>query len=543
MSGMSERQGGTFLPAHGGAAANCEAQAHRLYFEQYQWAPALRLWELRARLGPPTLESQFALAHCRIVNDVDAGLPTLGLAEPATASDGRIAGYAELARMCAWGYANGGDGAHAARLTRLVTAVDPHLRSVYEEQILRPGQAGALPAPSRDPDPLPFEREPLSDAEAVRLLERHRDTRVLLLMRTVDYARADMEATLCRVLRVSVEQLGLPVAVLESHALDPAGCAALAGRLRETIAAFRPTVIVCGEPLVSGAVMVPEVAADVFAELAAARRQGCKVVGSYWDAWYDGMPGFFTAMLEHLDAIHVIFPGLLRRVSPAVAARTFCYPFPWHDPRPTEARGAPQRLRGSFAGTRTWANQSRAAWCAEIVRAGLPVDLQLAAPDKPRSAAAYAEALAGYAVTVNLTARSSGDRVFTLRTVEAPWFGSLLLEEDSDDTRYFMRPFEHYVPFATFDELAGRLDILLNDEPRRLRIARAGTAWVHDKFGARPFWARLLRQLHGDGPASPPPASSIPTPPITVPTVALDVPHSAATYAAFARPLVPLDAR
>jgi hypothetical protein len=369
------------------------------------------------------------------------------------------------------------------------------------------------------------------------VLERHGRPRVLLFMSTQDFVRPGMEAVLCRVLRLSLDALGCAVTTVESHALDDAQRANLAGQLRDTIAAFRPTIILCGELRLTGASADAALAADLLAELHAARRGGCKVVGSYWDSWYDGMPAFLDGLRPHLDAIHVIFPGVLRRLPPAVAAKTFCFPFPWHDPRPPEAVAAPQHLRASFVGNRSWANQSRVAWCAEIVRAQLPVDLQLVPPKEPRSASAYAEALAAYAVTVNLTARSSGDRVFTLRTVEAPWFGSLLLEEDSDDTRYFMRPFEHYVPFATFAELEGRLRRLLSDAASRTRITRAGTAWVQQQFGALPFWARLLRQLHDAAPAS------MPAAPAGVPPVPVRIPSSPGTYADLARALIPVEAR
>ncbi|MBV8168059.1 MAG: glycosyltransferase family 1 protein, partial [Alphaproteobacteria bacterium] len=417
-------------------------------------------------------------------------------------------------------------------------------------QIFPHGAGASLPEPAHDPAPLPFERDALPNDAAERLLERHGRPRVLLFMSTRSPVRPDLEAPLWQSLRRSAEALGCAVATVESHALDATERTTLAARLREAIAAFRPSVIVCQELLLTGATQAPEIAAAVLAELAAARRTGCKVVSSYWDSWYDGIPTLFADMLDQLDAIHVIFPGVIRRLSPAVADKVFCYPFPWRDPRPPdvlrEARDAPQRLRGNFAGNRSWANQSRVAWCAEIVRAGLPVDLQVAAPKNPRSDSAYAEALASYAVTVNLTARSNGDRVFTLRTVEAPWFGSVLLEEDSDDTRYFLRPYEHYVPFATFDELAGRLDVLLTDEARRARLRRDGAAWVQRHFGALPFWSRLWRQLHGDAPAAQPPESRPPSAPparVSVPPLTVRIPSSAETYAALARPLVPMEAR
>ena len=71
----------------------------------------------------------------------------------------------------------------------------------------------------------------------------------------------------------------------------------------------------------------------------------------------------------------------------------------------------------------------------------------------------------------------------------------MLLEEANEDTAYFLRPHDHFVPFSTLRELEARLDELLGDAAHRQRIARAGQDWVRRHFTGRQFWAQLLRRL------------------------------------------------
>ncbi|MEJ0069519.1 MAG: hypothetical protein WDO24_13195 [Pseudomonadota bacterium] len=102
-----------------------------------------------------------------------------------------------------------------------------------------------------------------------------------------------------------------------------------------------------------------------------------------------------------------------------------------------------------------------------------------------------------YAMTISFTSRSNHRRVLTSRTMEGPLFGMLLLEEFAEDTTYFLRPFEHYVPFSSLVELAGRLEQLIA-EPGVARGDRA----ARQRLGATPlhgrhFWARLYHHLYG----------------------------------------------
>jgi hypothetical protein len=529
------------VPALDSASAACDAEAHRLYFECHDGLAALARWRLRAVLGPPTIESQLALAHCEIEAGIDAELPEIGVRQPAAPSDGRLRDYAEFILSCAWTHFRAGDAIRASKLARLVAAVDPHFKSIYEEQIVAAPNAAArgIPEPVPRSEPLPFERGVrLSDDAARGLLARHRGRRLLLFTSQYDGAADEaFENQPCRALRVTLTRLGFDVTVVESQKLTADEHVRLPDTLRGAIAAFRPDIIVCSDLLVSGATAYRQLQDPILSVLEEARRRfASKLVLTYTDGWYDGVPALFEALAGRADLFHVTFSGLLDRVPPAVAARTFCYPYPLYDPRPSGAAEHAQQLRAGFVGGISWANLSRLVWFAEIQRAGLPVDLYVRGREgsdvAAKSAVEYATLCGNYAVSLNLVARVNGSRIATGRSVEMPYFGSLLLEESSDDTAYFMTPYEHYVPFDSLAELSERLGILLADAPLRDRITRAGGAWVRRHFGGLHFWARLLRQLYEV--EAPPPQPSGDYRSITV-----NFPHSAQSYFALARALAP----
>jgi hypothetical protein len=475
------------------------ALAHRAYFLRRDWRTALALWRAVAATGTATIEAAFAIAHCRIELAEPDELRTIAIADAPTASTGWLEAYAHLVRTRAFHWLTAQDPVRAAQLTRLLAVADPHLAEIYRDAVLPSAvRAPTVVTPAASAAPLPFQRAlPLDDDDVETVLARHRGRRVMLLV--PDYLEVGgqrVELDIHRVLR-DVATLGMAVTVVNNYTVPPAEWPRFAELLGARIAAFRPDILIYQEMLLWGVSADPQVQPGLLDVLDAARRDfDTRVVFTYPDAWYDGMESLLESALELCDVFHVTHPAMLQRVSPALAAKMWCAFYPMVDPREPPAAPVEQVARAAFVGSINWVNTSRLVWWTEIARAGLPVDLYPTTSAIQRTPAQYADLLARYAIGLSFTTRTNGRRILTGRAAETPFYGSLLLEEESADTAYFMRPFEHFVPFTNLAELAARLEELLADPGLRHRIAGAGHAWTRRHFGTRPFWARLLRKLY-----------------------------------------------
>jgi len=507
------------------------AAAHQAYFVQRDWPAALELWRAAEAGAPHSLDVRLALTHCRIECADPAELATISIGDIPPARGGWLDQYGHLVRTRAFHWLHAREPARAAQLTRLLAVADPHIARFYQEAIIPRGAPTPITPPARaDAEtPLPFQRElALDDATAEALVERHRARRILLVVRGYqETGQGVVESDVCRLLR-GVAQFGVATELFDSHPRAPDARTEFAMALRAAIAAFQPDIIIYDDLLVSGPSADPTTQPLILELLDAARRSfGARLVLTYLDAWYDGMEALIETAAGLADLVHMPHPGLLARVPPALAARIFCYPYPVRDlRRPAYIRDVPLPL-ATFIGSINWANMSRLVWWAEIARLHLPVDLYPTLSPSIRVPSHYAELMGSYAISINLTRRANERRILTNRTIEAPVFGSLLLEEATEDTNYFMRPFEHYVPFANLGELAVRLGQLIQDAPLRERIRHAGSAWARRHFGDLHFWARLFWRLE-QIPARPPPPRLHRYRPsgVVVPTVDLAVYHA-----------------
>lgn len=475
-----------------------ETQALALYLERRDWAAALAAWQQVESLVGVTIDSQLAIAHCRIELAAESALDGIVVQSPAAASRGQRDACADLIRARAFECLLGGQTARSAQLTRLLTAVDPHLRHVVSRSILpRAAPATGLPPLPAARPPLPFEEDLVPEAVATAALARHRHRRVLLVMRQfLTPGPQAVMADLVTYMEICLTRLGLPVARFESHPADAADRAAFADRLRAAIADFRPDVILVDDLLASGASADPAVAPAALAVLQAAHDAGIRLIGSYPDAWHPGVPARINQVAGLCDLFHLPHVGLASRLTPAAGGKVLHYPYPYVDPRPA-ATAEPPLPRACVVGRINWSNASRLVWWNEIAMAGLPVDFHPTIHGAERSAADYAALVARYAVTINFTTRTTGMRIMTGRSIESPLVGSVLLEEACDDTAWFLRPWEHYVPFSTLQELGDHLTALLADAPRRQAIAAAGQDWVRRHFTGAQFWAQALVRLYG----------------------------------------------
>ena len=472
---------------------DADAEARRLYREQRDWNAALAFWQAREAAASPTAESRAAIAHCLIELGRVAPGPA-GAIAPALAAGPAPEPSVALIRARAYECLGAGDAERAAQLTRLLAALDPRMRRVYEGAILSPGAPDEFPEVAGGP-PLRFQRDRPGEVDDVAVLARQRGRRVLLAIRQYRHTgRSLYLADFYRHFADSARGLGIETVALESH--PPAAAAAeVPDALRAALADV--DVAIVDDALASGASADPTVGPAILAVLEDAQRaRGTKLVFTYPDSWHDALAPVVGAAARTADLIHVSHPGVLRRVSPRFTAKLWCYPPPIADPRGPDPAPVPRQLRASIAGRINWSNEARLAWWCEIARSGLPVDLHPTVYGHERSPVEYADLLSAYAVTINVTARANEIGILTGRTVEALLHDSLLLEQQSADTDYFLRPFEHYVPFSTLTELIARMRRVLDDAPLRERITRAGAAWARRYFSGAQFWARLFAMLY-----------------------------------------------
>ena len=496
-------------PSTGDALA---ALAHQTYFERGDWRAALMMWSAYEAANGPTLASRFAITHCSIELADPSALSSLTLGDPPDETGTSLEVYVHVVRSRAFQHLTAGDAARAAQLTRLLAVVDPQLSRLYRTAFAAPEIGPPLTPPDdRGREPLPFERErKLDDAAIGALLDGLRRRRVLLVTRRVlDFGKGVVEAELFRQYHTSIRAAGLEPAILDAHTIAPERRHLFPDQLRALMTDFQPDIVFYDDFLATGMSADPTLQPAILDILHTARRErGVRLAATYPDAWYDGMDAFVEAAVDLVDVFHIFHPGLLPRLSDAARAKVFCYPHPSTDPRRAPRPPSEVLERGCFIGGINWANMSRLAWWTEIARSGLPIDLYPTMNYLERTPEQYAHLVSRYAITVSFTTRSNGKAVLTSRTVEAALYGAVVLDEYTDDTAYFMRPFEHYVPFANFVELATRLQQLILDRPLRQEIARRGSAWVRHYFSGGQFWARLYQRLYETDPSRLPPRSS-----------------------------------
>jgi hypothetical protein len=481
------------------AVTQLAARADQAYLAR-EWEAALSLQRALGDTHPQVAaELHFALteAHCAIeLADADALTALAPDAGPPTSSP-RETQLVGLIRGRVHECCRAGDLLRASALLRLIAPLDPSIAGAYAHGLL-----------TRRSDPQPDDPSPrfltdcrVADWSIDAAKRRHRDKRLLLVRR---YGFRDNPArqhegndNLAR----TATSFGLRVHEIDSFAAPGPDADRYADTLRNTIDGFRPDLVFYDELFLSGASALPGPAAAIGDVLATARRtSGVRVVKSYTDGWYvvaHGPDSLFAQLGRCYDVVHHCHPGMLDHGSAAERASVFCYPFPTVWPTPTaEAADVP---RAGFVGGIHPGSIARLVWWAETVRAGLPLDFIEARHDavEQRSDLDYINLLRRYAMSVNFTLRPTGARILTARTLEVPLAGGVLVEEDNQDTRYFLRAGIDFVPFETVPDLAALLPALLADEPRRRALAKSAHDWVTRYFTGDYFWTGLLDRLYG----------------------------------------------
>jgi hypothetical protein len=478
------------------------AEADRHYLAR-EWADALALYD-QVGARDPTRTGELALpigiGHCRIeLADAD-GLATLA-SDPCPESV-RSTVFSTTARHRALELCSAGDVVRAARLLRFLGGFDGALSHTYAESIDRGRTTWAdrLGRPESDIEPGFLADTGLSDDVVAAAKQRHRGRRILLAGPIYPTRQYEAMDNLAR----SGARFGLVVQRFDTH--DPKRDPDLyAGALLAAILAFKPDVLYYTDLFEFDAAAHSPVHAEQIVEVLNTVRQtlGVRVIRHLTDAWRAAARvggDLFVGFGSFVDLLHHEAPCVRGLGTATQRSITFCYPTPCHLAVSTVAQGAIPR--GCFVGRiHEWA-YTRGVWWIECASRGLPIDFKVQLPwdtaqviDPPASDQDYADALRGYAVSINFTSRLNGVKIFTQRSLETMLCGGALLEEASPDTGYFLKPGRHYAAFETLADLAATLPALIADRPRRLALADEGQRWVAKYFDGAYLWAGLLDRL------------------------------------------------
>lgn len=475
------------------------ARADQLYVTR-DWSGALVIYQLVIERHPAVADA-FALAlsagHCEIeLADAVALEGWTAVYGPATGLPREIT-FANDMRVRALECCREKDFRRATVLLRYIAQADESTGFTYADGMLT--RRSSCDAFLRTPDiePPRFLADNAIESLAVdEVIARHQGTRILVVRR---YGHSKQQYDVFDTMRRTATQLGLTVQEVNSMALPGPESDAYVATLDRTIEAFRPQVIIWDELFLSGISAQPEHRDDVAQLLETVRRRfGTRVVKFYTDAWYitAHMPDQLFAQLGRCyDLINHYHPAILDRGTDAEKAAVFCFLPPWSNPPPTVAAGT--IARACFLGSIHPGGTPRIVWWAECARLGLDLDFVETVHDTTHqlSDLDYFNRLRSYQVSVNFTLRPTGARIFTGRVFDVVRAGSVLLEENSFDTRYFLMPGVHYAAFETLPDLAALIPALLADLPRRLHMSAAARTWVARYFDGDHYWAGLLTRL------------------------------------------------
>ena len=455
------------------------------------WAKASILFQMLQARHPAAAAARgvpIAAGHCRIElsDDVD---PTALAAElvplvPGQAVFGRIGPI----RLRVLALCRARNFARAMRLVFFLASFDQQIGLALSDGMVK-GRSGCWETPDDAAEPGFLEADRRSDAAIAALKARFEGRRVLLILPWNEpYSMGDRHARSARAFGLVSRSLDLHQALGN---LDPA---LMSARIQAELDAFRPDIVVCNSLVELG--LEPAVVEPVSAVFEAARRKhGVRVVASMSDAWRIPADRITDGLGRSLDMIQHCHPALLQQRT--FDARTvFCYVQPTVLPTPSVAAGTIPRAVacGSF----TFANPSRLLWWARAGLSDLPFDFVETSVDGEGmlSAQRYADLLCEHQLTISLTRRLTGTTIVTGRSIEILLVGGVLLDENSFDSRYFLKPGTHYLPFETWADLAELIPWLLAHPEHRQRLARAGQAWAQRHFSGDWFWAGVLDRLY-----------------------------------------------
>ena len=475
-------------------------------YQSRDWSTALSIHRYIAETHPAVSEElscSLVIARCEIELADDA---TLAHYEPdlvQTSASSHQAAVVHDMKLRAIECCRAADFRRARCLLRLVAAFDGPIGRAYADAMLtrRSGCTDYLRPPADAAAPRFLAEQGVDDWPVATVRERYHGLRVLFVRRYAYVNNPARQYEHQDRLTRSARERGLIVHEINAAAIPGPQTEGYVAALRRTIEAFAPQVILYDELFMSGISAAPAHAEAIAEVLEDARRhRGVRVVKSYTDAWYVTSytpDGLFKHLGRAYDLVQHPHPAILDRGTDAERAAVFCYPAPHFLPTPTVEAGTVPRA--GFVGSATLINIGRLVWWAECACAGVPLDFIEANVHAAEqiSDLQYANHLRAHQVSINFTQRPTGARILTGRAIETPLVGGVLVEEDGPDTRYFMTPGVHYVPYETLPDLCTIVPALLADADRRRQLAVAGQAWATRYFTGDHFWAGMMHRLFG----------------------------------------------
>jgi len=99
---------------------------------------------------------------------------------------------------------------------------------------------------------------------------------------------------------------------------------------------------------------------------------------------------------------------------------------------------------------------------------------------------------------INLSFSRAGipeKHVVNARVFETMLCGAMLLEQESEELKFFYKPFVDYVPYTSFGDMVDKIRFYLEHTEERLKIAQAGRDKTNKLYSADRFWRRLFVTL------------------------------------------------
>lgn len=139
----------------------------------------------------------------------------------------------------------------------------------------------------------------------------------------------------------------------------------------------------------------------------------------------------------------------------------------------------------------------RPFWLAHALRAAARLGLKINVREHQRTSdcpnvAEYAEILRRSHMVLNFSSRGEGTKIITGRAWQALNSGSLLLEEENDQTKYYFEPFIHYVPFENAAQLERLVEFFYKNPDQAAIIGQSASAFCTEHYGAAAIWSRIL---------------------------------------------------